>query len=121
MKDLFISRKFWVAAIGLLIIVVGAFLPGYSLDDQALADLVIIVVGFGIGLAVDPGDPLAKWAGLLKSRKFWAAVVGIVVIFLNSFSVALPAALTPDQLTAFVLIVTGYIGAVAFEKKPALL
>ena len=118
MFDLFTSRKFWVALIALVVIVMQVFVPSFQLNGEELAGLCIVVAAYLIGVAVDPGDPtVSKWSGLLKSRKFWGAVVGIVVIVLSGFGKVLPFDFSADQLISVCVVLGGYISGVAFEGK----
>ena len=51
-----------------------------------------------------------KFLDLLKSRKFWAAVVGLVFIFLGE-----RADIDLAELTASVLVIVSYIIGTALE------
>lgn len=53
----------------------------------------------------------SKFLQVLKSRKFWAAVVGLLVAFFGS-----RAGVTPDQLVASVVVVVGYIVGTALDS-----
>lgn len=114
MKDLLQSRKFWAAIIALVVIIISAFLPSFGLDADQAAGYAIIIVAYIIGVAVDPGP--GGWRGVVQSRKFWAAVVGLIVMFLDSFHILLPLGLTPEQLILIAVTVGGYIAGVAVEK-----
>lgn len=114
MKDLLLSRKFWAALLVLAVIVVSAFSPGFDMDTDAAAGLVVIAVSYIVGVAVDPGP--GGWKGVLESRKFWAAVLGFLVMILDGFGIGLPFELSIEQLVSFVLVITGFITAVAVEK-----
>jgi len=117
MKSLLSQRSFWAALIGLVVIVVAAFLPGFALDTEHMAGLAVVVVSYIVGYAINPaGESLA---GMLTSRKFWAAVVGVAVIFMNAFNISLPAGLTPDQIIGVTLLFSGYIAGIGLEGPPA--
>lgn len=117
MKDLLTSRKFWATLFALVVLIVGQAVPGFSLDGEAAAGFAVIIVSYLVGVAIDPGP--GDWRGVLQSRKFWAAVVGVVIMFLNAFSVKLPFGLTSDQLVEIALMIGAYIGSVALEKPKA--
>lgn len=112
MKDLFISRKFWAALIGLALIVVGVFAPDYQIDQEAAIGFVIIIASYIVGVAVDPGP--GGWRGVIKSRKFWAAVVGLAALLVSSFGRVLP--LSPENMIEIAVLIGGYIASVAVES-----
>jgi hypothetical protein len=61
MGTLLVSRKFWVALVALAVIVVGAFVPDYALDEQALVGLTpdqltgfaVVIGGYIAGVAIE--------------------------------------------------------------------
>ncbi len=55
-----------------------------------------------------------KISGLLKSRKFWAAVIGLVVVFVGD-----RAGVTPEALLNAVVVVVGYILGTALDTNSA--
>ena len=119
MKDLFTSRKFWVAILMLVVIIISAFFPNFQMDADHAAGFAIVIVAYLLGVAVDPGP--GGWKGVIQSRKFWAAVFGFLVIFLDGFGIGLPMGLTADQLVLIAVTVGGYISSVAFEKPKLLI
>jgi hypothetical protein len=52
-----------------------------------------------------------KLAQVLQSRKFWAAIIGLLVVFFGA-----RANISPEQLLEAVVIVVGYILGVALDK-----
>ena len=48
-----------------------------------------------------------KLLELLRSRKFWAAVVGLAFVLIDAFVPSFP--LTADQITDIVMILAAYI------------
>lgn len=55
-----------------------------------------------------------KLKSLLTSRKFWAAFCGLAVITVKVYRPDFP--ITAEQLTAFIVIVVGYIFGTAIES-----
>jgi hypothetical protein len=118
MAGLATSRKFWGAVIALIVIVIASFVPAFDLDQEKVISLAVIVVSYLVGTAIDPGP--GGWKGVILSRKFWAATIGLIVVFLDAFHVIIPFQLSTEQLVSFVLVVAGYITGVAIEqpRKP---
>lgn len=115
MQYLLTSREFWVSILGLAVILLGQFLPGFKIDIAGAASLVLVIVSYLYGVTTDPGP--GGWRGWLKSRKFWAAVVGFTLIVLDGLKVILPEGITPDMLVALSAIIGGFI--VSAAKSPA--
>ncbi len=110
MNTVFTSRKFWAAGIGLLMIIVCAFLPGFPSIQQPLVDLAVLVSAYILGTAAEGQAPIAANAalsGLIHSRKFWAGLAGLVVILLRSALPDFP--LEDEQLTAVIITLSAYI------------
>jgi uncharacterized membrane protein len=118
MADLLTSKRFWLAIFALVIILIGSKIPGFAFDAEIASGYIIVIASYALGLAVDPGLGDNKWSTLFRSRKFWAAAVGFVVLILNSFGVLVPFGITQDQIIALMMVVGSYIASVAFEKKP---
>jgi hypothetical protein len=55
----------------------------------------------------------SKLLGLFRSRKFWAALIGMVFIFLEEFVPEFP--LTIEQVTNMVYMLVAYIIGVAID------
>ena len=55
----------------------------------------------------------SKLLGLFRSRKFWAALIGMIFIFLEEFVPDFP--LTIDQVTNMVYMLVAYIIGVAID------
>lgn len=114
MKNLLTSRSFWVAMLMLVVVVISAFVPSFELDTETAAGLGVIVMAYILGITVDPGP--GGWRGVLLSRKFWAAAVGLTVMILNGFGIGLPFGLSQDQIILFILTITGLIAGPAVER-----
>lgn len=117
MKDLLTSRKFWALAIGLIVMLVAQFLPGFALDEEAAVGFVIVIVSYIVGVAIDPGP--GGWQGVVQSRKFWAAGIGLLVIILDGFGLGLPAELPQETLVFLCVTIGAYISGVALEPRAA--
>lgn len=55
----------------------------------------------------------SKWMQLLRSRKFWAAVTGAVMVTVRVFVPDFP--LEDDQVLGIVVVIVGYILGTALE------
>jgi hypothetical protein len=109
MKGILTSRKFWAAGIGLLVIIITAFLPGFPAIQQPLTDVTLLVSAYILGTAVE-GQHLPVGSviqGLIHSRKFWAGTAGLIVILLRAALPDLP--LEDEQLTAIIITLSAYI------------
>jgi hypothetical protein len=54
-----------------------------------------------------------KFLLLLKSRKFWASLIGLIYVFLHSFLPDFP--IPEDQLLSVVLLIVSYVLGTALE------
>jgi hypothetical protein len=114
--SVFTSRRFWVSVFTLLVMLILPHVPGFHLDVVNSAGFIVIVISYLIGITVDPGP--GGWAGVLQSRKFWAAVIGFVFVILNGFGIVLVYGMGQDQILVIVVTIAGYISAVAFQVAP---
>lgn len=109
MKGIWTSRKFWAAGIGLLVIIIAAFLPGFPAIQQPLTDVALLVSAYILGTAIEgqrlPGGLLIQ--NLIHSRKFWAGLTGLVVVLLRAAVPNFP--LDDEQLTAVIITLSAYI------------
>lgn len=115
MKYLLTSRKFWSTVIALIVIIIAAVSPGFDLDADQAAAFVIVIVSYLIGVAVDPGP--GGWRGVVLSRKFWGAVVGLLILTLDAFHLIMPFGLSPEILISVAVTIGGFIASVALEGK----
>jgi uncharacterized membrane protein len=110
--SLFQSRKFWAALFGVVVVVLNQY--GKFFDPEQAVGLTIIVVSFVMGIAINPQYAVSKWKELLGSRQFWAALVGLVVLFADAFGVKLP--LSPENFVEIMLVVGSFIVANALQQ-----
>lgn len=109
-KQLLTSRKFWAAVIGLVVVVIAAYMPGLQLDVEHAAELIAVVAAYIVGVGLDPGANAGTWLGILKSRKFWGALVGFIYIWLDAFHV-IPPVPQETVLTLISLVVAIIFGS----------
>jgi len=114
--ELLQSRKFWAAVIGLILLGVQQY--GHEFDPEQVIALVMVIVSYIVGTAIDPGAEGEKLIVLLKSRKFWAAVIGLVIVASQTFGWQLP--ITETSMLEIVVLLSSYIVGVAIEKKKPL-
>ena len=103
-SNLFNGRRFWVSVAGLLFAVLKDRF-GVELTDQQMAEILALigawVVGDGIRTTAT-GAIDSKWLPLLQSKRFLAAVAGIITIVANQVA---GLGLQEEQ----VLAITGFI------------
>ena len=47
------SRKFWAAQVGVVMVVVKAYLPNFPLNEEQLTALVVVIASYILGTAVE--------------------------------------------------------------------
>lgn len=55
LKQLLVSRKFWAAVVGLVMVVVSAYSPNFPLSEEEVARLVYILIAYITGTALEDG------------------------------------------------------------------
>jgi uncharacterized membrane protein len=123
LKDLFKSKLFWAAIVGLALIVVGALFPGVvdSADPDQVTAAVLLIVAYIVGSAIDPSivpdlRPIKdKIKQLFQSRKFWAALVGTAVVIIKQLKPDFP--LDEEQITQIVWLLASYILGVGIADR----
>lgn len=117
MKHLLTSREFWTAVLTIFVLIMGQVFPSFHLDVAAASALVVLAVSYMVGVVVDPGP--GGWVGTLKSRKFWAAAIGFILIILNGFGIVLPDGLTVESIVTIVVTLAGLIVSIFVSPPPA--
>lgn len=109
-----LSRKFWAAVIAVIMAVVVSFVPNPPDVSKSLTEIAFIAGSYILGTAVEPGAPAGqKLAALLKSRKFWAALAGLIVILYHTYVPDSP--ITDDQITTIILTLSAYIAGTGLK------
>lgn len=114
MLSLFQSRKFWFALIGFVALVVNE-LTGRVIPTEEMTGLVLIVIGYLVSIAMDPTYEASKLQDTLKDRKFWAAVVGIVVMLAAAFGKTLP--LSSENIVELAALIGTYIVSIGWANS----
>ena len=114
MFSLLQSRKFWLAFIGFIALVVNE-LFGKVIPTEEMTGLVLIVIGYLVSIALDPTYEASKLQDTLKDRKFWAAVVGIVVMLATTFGKTLP--LSSENIVELAALIGTYIVSIGWANQ----
>jgi uncharacterized membrane protein len=96
------SRKLWAAIIAIGLVIAQQY--GKTFDGDQVTGMIVILASYIVGAALDPGKGENKFLETLASKKFWVAVVGLIVIGANTFGLQLP--ISGDAM----LEVSGVIG-----------
>jgi len=119
MSDLLQSRKFWAAIIALAVVLVAIPNAGASANLEANSDAIIGGVVLLMTYVITAGfDPGIGWKGLFASRKFYALLLGEVVMVLDAFGVVLPFSLSVEQIAMIAGTLGTYMIGVAAEPNP---
>lgn len=116
LTSIFTNKKTVVTLLGMLMMIIASFVPGFKLNVTELASLIIVISAYILALAKDPGQD--NWKSLLLSRKFWTALVGVILIMIQSFGKVLPAGMDADMLVGFSTLIGSLVYSFAVEKKP---
>jgi len=110
LKAMLASRIFWAALVGLLMVVVRSFVPHFPLDGEALTQILYLIGAYIFGEAVEGGSAQPVRAlEILKSRKFWASLVGAGFVALQAYhpGLALDETMVEQFVWVIVVFVTG--------------
>ena len=47
------SRKFWAAAVGLIVIIIKQFIPNFPISEEQITNIVILLVAYIAGTAIE--------------------------------------------------------------------
>lgn len=114
------SRKFWATLIALGFVLGLAIDPSFPLEEGQVVSMVSIAAAYVVSTGIEGGwkefgDVKSKFAGLLRSRKFWAALVGFAITLVQSFYPDFP--LTSDQLLGVIVPIVSFILGTAIEDR----
>jgi hypothetical protein len=122
LETLLRSRKLWAAVSGLVLVMIAALDPEFPLQGEETAALAALLAAYIIGTAIDvhrnPPDGEAvksRLLGLLSSRKFWAAAVGVFFTVVQTLWPDFP--LQPEQVTEVIALLSAYILGTAVEDR----
>ncbi len=106
------ARPFWATLIGLIFLVIKALDPNFPLNQEQATNVVYLLAVYVLAEAVEGGGfgriRLAENLGsVLKSRKFWAALVGLAFVVAQGIDPAFP--LDQAETTNLVYLVMAYI------------
>jgi len=62
------SRKFWAAIVGLVLMLVKAWKPEFPLEEEQLTGIVVLLVSFILGTAVEDGLSRKAESSKLKAE-----------------------------------------------------
>jgi len=106
------DRSFWLALLTIIALVIGVVQPGFSMDVEAAVGMAVIMGMYLISYGLNPsGTGLIE---MLKSRKFWAAVIGLAVLYLDAFHV-FPKSLNTEAVIGFVTLISWYMICLALD------
>lgn len=116
MKDILQSRKFWSVLITLILVIVLAFFPGFPDIGEAATEIAFITAAYIFGTAIDPRTEWkSKLLGIFRSRKFYAALAGLIVIFIKQYMPDLE--ISEEQITAVIITLSTFIIGSGLEDK----
>jgi hypothetical protein len=106
-KVMLSTRIFWAALVGLLMVVARAASPAFPLENEALTQVLFVIGAYIFGESIEGNAPGGGWQAALRSRKFWASIVGAGMVVLHAYFPRL--ALDGVQVEQLVWVFATYI------------
>jgi hypothetical protein len=104
------NRAFLAALAGLLFLVAQAVFPNLPFTEAQVTAFIGLVAAYVVGEGLEGFRIIENLGSLLKSRKLWALVAGLIVVTFQAYNPNF--AVTPDQLTElFVLLGSVIVGS----------
>jgi uncharacterized membrane protein YqjE len=131
LNNLIRNKQFWLALVGLALIVVKAFWPTFPVSEEAITTVVLTIVAtvFGISFAASlvamaryrnlksKGTTVTFLDGLMMiigNKAFWVGVVGVAMIVIRAYWVDFP--ISQEAIVTVVLTVVGVIFSITFTN-----
>jgi hypothetical protein len=108
-KAMLSTRIFWAALVGVLMVVAKAAVPAFQLDSEALTQVLFVIGAYIFGESIEGNAPGGGWSAALRSRKFWASIVGAGMVVLHAYfpRLALDGAQVEQLVWVFATFITG--------------
>jgi uncharacterized membrane protein YiaA len=106
--ELLKSRKFIALVLAIIVLVVQVWIPEFKLDEMGTAALAVVVIGYILAVALDPGQEKAKLKELVCSRKFWASLIALGIVICDGFNLWVRFGISKDQVFSVVSIITTF-------------
>lgn len=113
MKDLFKNRQFLALLTAVLFMVALVFFPDLPFSEEQSLAFVGLIAVYIVGEGLEGKRVLENAVQLLKSRKFLAAVAGLIVIVVQAYFPEFPV--TADHLVELFSILGAVIFGSGFE------
>jgi hypothetical protein len=113
------AREFWAALLAIFMLIFSAIFPNFPIDGEQLTAAIVLIIGYIVGTSIE-GFPNGKvivtsLASLIRSRKFWSAIVGFGFVLLKAYKPDFP--LTEDQILEVVLVLASYMVGVGLTDR----
>jgi hypothetical protein len=117
-KVMLSTRIFWAALVGVLMVMAKAAVPAFQFDSEALTQVLYVIGAYIFGEAFEGNQPIpGGWSDVLRSRKFWASIVGVGMVLLHAFFPAL--VLDEVQIVQMVWVFVTFIAGMGIADRMA--